>query len=89
MGIALWGLKQEWWVPGKFHRETIQTLRDSNTEVVASKNQTISELSEGRRDDKVAIQNLTRTISEWDVAGKLQTHILDSIRQSSADREAR
>ncbi len=71
-GIAFWGLKQGWLILGIHHRE-----------IVSAKDETIAELREGRRDDRAIIQQLSTTVSEWDVAGKLQTHILDSIRESA------
>ncbi|ATW60795.1 hypothetical protein SEA_BENTHERDUNTHAT_25 [Gordonia phage BENtherdunthat] len=71
-GIVFWGLKQGWLILGIHHRE-----------IVSAKDETIAELREGRRNDGQTIQQLTTTVSEWDVAGKLQTHILDSLRESA------
>ncbi len=71
-GVVFWGLKQGWLILGIHHRE-----------IVSAKDETIAELREGRRDDREIIRQLSTTVSEWDITGKLQTHILDSIRESA------
>ncbi len=71
-GAVFWGLEQGWMSLGVHHRE-----------IVAAKDETISELREGQRRDSEIVLKLATTVSDWDAAAKLQTHILESIRDST------
>jgi hypothetical protein len=73
--IGAVAVARDWIVPGARHRETI-----------AAKNETIAHLEKRSLADQEVMRLQAQTVSNFEVAGQLQAHVLQAIRDVAEGR---
>ena len=73
--LAAIGVARDWIIPGGRHRETI-----------AAKDETIKELRTRSLADQEVMRLQAQTVSSFEVAGQLQAHVLQAIRDVAEGR---